>query len=184
MSVGQSVAKLFRSSWFAFLPRFLLSQQTLWKVQTAAGIEAYARGKYPDAEMQFRAALKAAEELEPISSRLARIEFDTTRQVRDLFSPRLPTSLNNLAKTLQVQGRYSATESLFKQALAILQSSLPESGRNAIGTVTNLAGLYREQNNYVEAETLLRWALKNSDSELQALCLASVAEIYAGWVFT
>ncbi len=129
--------------------------------------------------MQFRAALKAAEELEPISSRLARIEFDTTRQVRDLFSPRLPTSLNNLAKTLQVQGRYSATESLFKQALAILQSSLPESGRNAIGTVTNLAGLYREQNNYVEAETLLRWALKNSDSELQALCLASVAEIYA-----
>ena len=178
MIVGQSAAKLFRSLWLAFLPRSLLSQQTLWKVQTAAGIESYVQGKYPAAEVQFEAALKAAEELEPIASRLDRIEFDEARQVRDLFSARLPASLNNLAKALQTQGRHSEAEPLFKRALAVFESSLPKWHRNVIGTATNLTGLYIEQDNFVEAETLLRWALSKSNSGLEVLCLAQAAQVH------
>ena len=76
-----------------------------WREYNTAGIEAYQRGDYVDAERLLSAALEEAEEF----------------GVEDL---RFATSLNNLALLYYTQGRYAEAEPLYQRALAIREMAL------------------------------------------------------------
>ena len=64
-----------------------------------ARAEAYLQGDYTEAEKQFAAALKEAEQFAP-------------------KDPRLATGLNSLAEVYRAQGRYAEAEPLYKRSLA------------------------------------------------------------------
>ncbi len=84
----------------ALWPAQASAQGGQWNTLNAAGIEAYQRGGYAEAEKHLAAALKEAEGFGP-------------------QDPRLATSLNNLAELYRAQGRYAEAEPLHKRALAI-----------------------------------------------------------------
>ena len=81
-----------------------LAQQTQWEKLNGAGMEAYERGRYAEAEKLWLAALKEAE------------TFGGEH-------PRLATSLNNLAELYRAQGRYAQAEPLHQRALAIREKA-------------------------------------------------------------
>ena len=66
----------------------------------SAGAQAYAQGRYAEAEQHFKAALQEAK------------RFGSQ-------DPRLATSLNNLAELYRVQGRYAEAEKLEARAKII-----------------------------------------------------------------
>ncbi len=122
----------------ALWPAHASAQGGQWN--TAAGIEAYQRGDYAEAEKQFRAALNEAEGFGPQDPRLAR-------------------SLNNLAELYRVQGRYAEAEPLHKRALAIREKALGPEHPDVAQSLNNLALLYPAQGKYAEAEPLHKRAL-------------------------
>ncbi len=77
----------------ALWPAHAFAQGGQWNTLNAAGIEAYQRGDYAEAEKQWSAALKEAEGFGP-------------------QDPRLATSLKDLAGLYHDQGRYAEAEPL------------------------------------------------------------------------
>ena len=116
------------------------AQETSWEKYNGAGMEAYAQGRYAEAEKHWKAALKKAEKFGPNDSRLA-------------------TSLNNLALLYQAQGNYTEAELLFKRSLAISEKALGPEHPAVATNLNNLAGLYDAQGKYAQAEPLFRRAL-------------------------
>ena len=68
-----------------------VAQETSWEKYNGAGTEAYAQGRYAEAEKHWKAALKKAEKFGPNDSRLA-------------------TSLNNLGMLYGAQSDYAKAE--------------------------------------------------------------------------
>ncbi len=94
-----------------------------WETYTDAGDKAYPQGNYPEAEKQWSAALKEAEEFGP-------------------EDPRLATSLNNLALLYGARGRYAEAEPLYQRALAISEKALGPEHPHVAASLNNLALLY------------------------------------------
>ena len=69
------------------------SQEMSWEDRMRAGIQAYQKGDYGQAEGHWKAGLEEAKEFGP-------------------EDPRLATSLNNLALVYQAQGKYAEAVSL------------------------------------------------------------------------
>ena len=111
-----------------------------WDKYIDAGGKAYEQGKYAEAEKQFTAALKEAENFG---------EQD----------PRLATSLNNLALVYHDQGKYAEAEPLYRRSLAIKEKALGSEHPRVATSLNNLGELYREQSKYAEAEPLYRRSL-------------------------
>jgi tetratricopeptide (TPR) repeat protein len=70
------------------------ADEAVWEQHNQAGMSAYQRGQYDEAEEQFKAALGSAKGFG---------EDD----------PRFATSLNNLAELYLAQGRYAEAEPLY-----------------------------------------------------------------------
>ncbi len=119
----------------AFWPAHAPAQYGQWNKLNAAGIEAHQRGDYAEAEKQWSAALKEAEGFGP-------------------QSPRLATSLSNLAALYNAQGRYGEAEPLLKRVLAIDEKALRPDHPNLAIDITILAQLYQAQGRYADAEPL------------------------------
>lgn len=108
-----------------------------------AGVKAYRSGKYAEAEKQFVAALKEADEFE---------EQD----------PRLATNLNNLnnlAGIYRVQAKYAEAEALYRRALAIAENAVGPDHPAVAAGLNNLALLYDDRAKYAEADPLYQRAL-------------------------
>ena len=74
-------------------PAAALAQVEQWQSYMDAGVEAYLQGDYTEAEKQFAAALKEAEQFAP-------------------KDPRLATGLNSLAEVYRTEGKYAEAEPL------------------------------------------------------------------------
>ena len=103
-----------------------------WDKYAEAGEKAYEQGEYAEAEKQFTAALKEAENFG---------EQD----------PRLATSLNNLALSIHDQGKYAEAEPLYKRAIAIDEKALGPEHPNVAMSLENYAALLRKTNRDAEA---------------------------------
>ncbi len=124
----------------ALWPVHASAQGGQWNTLNAAGIEAYQRGDYAEAEKQWSAALKEAEGFGP-------------------QDPRLATSLNDLAGLYHDQGRYAEAEPLYKRSQAIWEKTLGPDHPDVAASLNNLALLYYNQGRYAEAEPLNKRAL-------------------------
>ncbi len=72
----------------------------------------------------------------------------------------IPKCLNNLAGVLITTHRETDAAPLLQRSIALLrQSSDPTAQQNSIAPLINLAGIYRNQKNYAEAEARYREAL-------------------------
>jgi tetratricopeptide (TPR) repeat protein len=73
--------------------------------------------------------------------------------------PAVAESLNGLACSLYVQGRYAEAEPLYKRALAIREKVLGPGHPSVAESLDNLAGLLQSQGKYAEVEPLHKRAL-------------------------
>ena len=73
--------------------------------------------------------------------------------------PDTANSYNNLATTLDGQGKYAEAEAMFRQALAIRLKALGEGHPDTANSYNNLAETLRDQGKYAEAEAMHRRAL-------------------------
>ena len=112
-----------------------LAQQTQWEKLNGAGMEAYERGRYAEAEKLWLAALKEAKTF-----------------VGD--DPRLATSLNNLAELYRAQGKYAQAEPLYQRALAIWQKALGPEHPQVAMVLENYAALLHWLNRDAEADKM------------------------------
>jgi tetratricopeptide (TPR) repeat protein len=111
-----------------------------WEMHATSGVKAFQQGDYTEAEKQYTAALRKAE------------EFGSQ-------DPRLATSLSNLALLYEAQGRYAEAEPLHQRALATRERALGPEHPYVATSLNNLAELYRVQGRYAEAEPLFKRAL-------------------------
>ncbi len=116
----------------ALWPAHASAQGGQWNTLNAAGIEAYQRGDYAEAEQQWRAALKEAEGFGP-------------------QDPRLAASLNNLAELYHAQGRYAEAEPFYERALAIWEKVLGPDHPHVAKGLENSAALLRKTGRATEA---------------------------------
>lgn len=112
-----------------------------WKSLVDEGTAAYERGKIPEAEVKFLAALEEAERFG---------EED----------PRLALTLNNLAAMYHEQGKYTMAEPHYKRALAIYESLQGEKSADVALSHHNLALLYSARKMYPIAERHYKTALE------------------------
>ena len=110
----------------ALWPVHALAQSEQWNTLNAAGIEAYQRGDYAEAEQRWSVALKEAEGFRP-------------------QDPRLATNLNNLASPYHDQGSYAEAEPLDQRALGLWEKALGPEHPDVANNINNLAALYRER---------------------------------------
>lgn len=111
-----------------------------WKSLVDEGTASYERGKIPEAEVKFLAALEEAEKFG---------EED----------PRLALSLNNLAAMYHEQGKYTLAEPLYKRALDIYEKIHGEIHADVALSHHNLALLYSARKMYPVAEKHYKIAL-------------------------
>jgi CHAT domain-containing protein len=72
----------------------------------------------------------------------------------------LATTINNLASSYNAQGKYSAAEPLYEEALAMCRRLFGDRDHdNLAASINNLAGLYNAQGKYSAAEPLYEEAL-------------------------
>ncbi len=100
------------------------AQVALWQSYMALGTAAHQKGKYAEAEINFKAGLAIAEEFRPEGQHLA-------------------SNLNNLATLYDDQGRYAEAQPLVKRALAIVEKALGPEHPHVAQSLNNLALLYQ-----------------------------------------
>jgi len=111
-----------------------------WESLNKAGLAAYGKKGYAEAEKQLVDALGEAE----------KFPFD---------DPRLTLSLNNLVEVYRVQGKHAEAESYIKRSLDIAEKIYGPEHSNVAANLLNLAGNYRDRGMYAEAEPLSKRAL-------------------------
>jgi tetratricopeptide (TPR) repeat protein len=108
------------------------SQEILWKSSQAAAEKAARNKEYDEAEKQYRAAIKAAEQAGPAE-------------------PQLATSLNNLAWLYVQQKRYADAEPLLKRALVIREKTLDADSEWIAQTLDHLGKLFHRSGRPTDA---------------------------------
>jgi len=129
-------------------PATALAQVEQWQSHMDAGVKAYFDNDYTEAEKQFTAAVKEAEQFGP-------------------EDPRLATTLNSLAEVHRAQGRLEEAEALHKRALAIIEKALGPEHPDVATSLNNLADLYRALGKYAEVEPLHKRALGIREKALE-----------------
>ena len=109
-------------AWLALWVVDDFTQSSLWDTYMDAGTKAYQQGNYPEAERQFKGAVKEAEGFGP-------------------EAPRLTTSLNDLGALYRAQGKYAEAEPLLKRSLAIREKALGPDHLDVSTSLSNLAML-------------------------------------------
>ncbi len=123
-----------------YLKTIFYPKAATWENLNKAGLAAYAKGDYTEAEKQLKAALKVAENFSDEDSRLTLI-------------------LNNLAEIYQIQNKYAEAEPIIKRSLAIAEKTFGPSHPNVAANLNNLANNYRIRGMYAEAEPLYKRVL-------------------------
>jgi tetratricopeptide (TPR) repeat protein len=123
-----------------YLKTIYFSPAKNWEDYNQAGLAAYVKKDYAEAEKQLAAALKEAEKL-------------------PLGDSRLSLSLNNLMKLYRVQAKYAEAEPYIKRSQEIAEKIYGPENPNVAAHLNNLAGNYRDRGMYAEAEPLAKRAL-------------------------
>ncbi len=123
-----------------YLKTIYFSPAKNWEDYNQAGLAAYGKKDYAEAEKQLAAALKEAEKF-------------------PLGDFRLTLSLNNLIEIYRVQAKYAEAEPYIKRSLEIAEKIYGPENLNVAAHLNNLAGNYRDRGIYAEAEPLSRHAL-------------------------
>ena len=141
LAIGR-IARVFMVAFLALMlwQQLVNSQEMSWEDQMRAGIQAYQKGNYPQAERHWKAGLEEAK------------EFGSE-------DPRLATSLNNLALLYKIQGKYAEAEPLYQRSLTIREKVLGPEHPNVALSLNNLAALYQAQGKYAEAVPLFQRSL-------------------------
>jgi len=111
------------------------AQDDRWNNLSEAGRVAFQQGQYEEAATRYREALQEA-------NRFA--END----------PRLETTLDNLARIYEIQGKYSDAESLNRRLWEIKKATLGEKHPGVVQSMERLADTYEAEEKYAEAEQL------------------------------
>ena len=106
-----------------------------WISYNNAGTEALEQGRYAEAEEQFLAALKEAENFGPEDLRLAR-------------------SLNELARLYHAEDKYAEAEPLYQRSLAIWEKTLGPEHPNVATSLENYAALLDKMGREEEASSM------------------------------
>ena len=123
-----------------YLKTVYFSPAKNWEDYNQAGLAAYGKKDYAEAEKQLAAALKEAEKF-------------------PLGDSRLTLSLNNLMEIFRVQAKYAKAEPYIKRSLEIAEKIYGPENLNVAAHLNNLAGNYRDRGMYAEAEPLSKRAL-------------------------
>jgi len=135
-----------------------------WEEHHQAGLTAFRKKDFPQAEKHFKLALKEAE----------------------TFSPedwRLTMTLGNLAENYRVQGKHAESEPYLKQALEIAEQVYGPDHPSVAAHLNNLASNYRMQGQLVEAEPLYKrtldiWEISlGPENELVLFALKNYADL-------
>ncbi|RYP07907.1 hypothetical protein DL765_008977 [Monosporascus sp. GIB2] len=110
------------------------------------------QGKYKEAEGMNRQALELSQAVlgNEHPSTLARTKI--SEEVLGREHPDTLTSMNNLAKVLQNQGKYEEAEKIQRQALKLSQGVLGREHPSTLIRMNNLALILRNQGMLAEAE--------------------------------
>ena len=92
------------------------------------------------------------------------IEIDEKSLGKD--HPTVATDYNNLAVSLQYQGKYADAEPLYRRAIEIDEKTLGKDHPDVARDYNNLAGLLQNQGKYAEAEPLYRRAIEIDEKTL------------------
>jgi tetratricopeptide (TPR) repeat protein len=111
------------------------AQDSLWETPFKAGIEAKLGGHAAEAEKQFTAALKAADQFGPTDGRRT-------------------NTIRRLAGSLDDQGKYAQAESLIKDQMKNDEKNSGADGEDVAEDLSVLATIYRHQGRNAEAEPL------------------------------
>jgi tetratricopeptide (TPR) repeat protein len=68
-------------------------------------------------------------------------------------------SMNNLANTLNLPGKYEEAEEIYRQAFELKETVLGKEHPSTLKSMSNLANVLRYQGKYEEAEKIYRQAL-------------------------
>ena len=123
-----------------YLKTIYFSPAKNWENYNQAGLVAYGKKDYAEAEKQLAVALKEAEKF-------------------PLGDSRLTLSLNNLMEIYRVQAKYAEAELYIKRSLEIAEKIYGPENPNVAAHLNNLAGNYRDRGMYLEAEPLSKRAL-------------------------
>jgi tetratricopeptide (TPR) repeat protein len=123
------------------------SASDLWQNYEDTGNEAYAHGRYAEAEQQFKSAR-------------------TTADAFGADDPRLATSLNSLGELYRAQGQHVEAEPLLKRALELREEILDSDDPHLAQSLNNLAALYAAQGRFAEAEPLCHRAVEVEEDSL------------------
>ena len=113
----------------------LACQEMGWREYSRAGLEAYARGDYGEAEKLLSAAVDEAEHFGPEDTRLVRV-------------------LVNLAGFYRTMGRHAEAEPLYGRALAMSEESLGLEHPTVAMVLENYAQSLRKTGRAVEADEM------------------------------
>lgn len=136
-----------------------------WEECNEAGLGAFQSGNYTAAEGHFRKAVNEA-------------------QRSDTDAILLAKSLNNLAETCRVQGKYAEAEQFYRQSVAIKERVLGEHHPDVATGLSNLAGVHYARGDLAGAAVLFKRALAILEGALGpahpdvAKILANLAGVY------
>ncbi len=123
-----------------FLKNYFYPPTKNWEDYNHAGLSAYNAGNLLEAQNQFLAALKQAEEF-------------------SINDPRLNLSLNNLMEVYRAQNKYVEAEIYIKQSLENSEKIYGDKHIIVAANLKNLGENYLSQEKFEEAEPILKRAL-------------------------
>ncbi len=135
-----------------------------WLKLQEEGLQACANKKYVEAESRFTEALKTLEEQQK--------EFDTNAdadlEIKQKLKEKMALSLNNLAATYQLQGKYGLALNEYIKSTEIYRKSRGENSLEFATSLHNLGMVYAAKLDYVQAESLFRRSLSIKERLLSA----------------
>lgn len=129
----------------------LAADDAVWNKNISSGTTALDRGRYAEAEKYLSAALLEAKKFPSNDQRVWKSVY---------LMQMLSTMLGNFGVALAMRGQYAEAESYCKHSLAIAEKSL---GKTQIAQcLDRLAGVYKAQGKYKEAEPLYQRSVQIS----------------------
>jgi tetratricopeptide (TPR) repeat protein len=141
-----------------------------WLKLQEEGLEACGKKKYPLAEIAFTEALKILQEQQK------EIDAEGDLAIQKGVKEKLALSLNNLAATYQMQGKYGLALNEYIKSSEIYRKIRGENSLEFASSLHNLGMVYAAKQEFQQAESLFRRSLsikerllRTTHPELQAV---------------
>jgi tetratricopeptide (TPR) repeat protein len=174
------------------------AQGALWQALFDGGVKAQSRDSLSEAEKQFAAALKNADDDTKIAQTAGKLAFvydlegkfpeaqeqymrvlEVDKKLHGQTSTAVGVDLNSLGLVCQHGGKFTDAETFFKQSADVFE----QAGKKVelAGALTNLALLMQETAKYDAVEPLFKRALALYEKSGDQLALAGILDRYAAF---